>query len=451
MRSKLLKLRWLLPLVFLVLLGLAILLPPIVHNYEFPTTGDDTAHHLAVLDDVQFGHGFTDDFYHRYHGQTITGWMIDLTGANTDTFFLWFNFIGLFAIGLAIFIFASKLVNYYAGVFATLIAMFVFPGMMVYFQSGTVYNIINMYLLGLIGFGLLIYWVRTWKWYYGAGSLVMFLICGMVHSSTGFYILGTVGLFIVILAAYRVWRKQYGKAMWLGLFEAGVGITNFILPYFLLKDFADIVHGRSWFPPISAPTIAGFGSQLVLTSGLILMGLAAVFLVILYRRGHLHAPPMIGTTLLLLLCLVAVLGIGAFGGIGIDPNRFALDLSVSLGILTGCALGWVVKEDKTKQLVCLFTPIVLIGCVPLMMLWFGYNSSIRPADMEAVRYLNRLECSSYSVSSQIAPWVYERFLEKDYVAKDGDFVIYRTEPMTYQCRADSVQFRREKESVVATR
>ena len=52
------------------------------------------------------------------------------------------------------------------------------------------------------------------------------------------------------------------------------------------------------------------------------------------------------------------------------------------------------------------------------------------------------------MSSQVAPWVYERFLEKDYVAKDGDFVIYRTEPMTYQCRADSVHFWREKESVV---
>ena len=167
MKNRLLKVKWLLPLVFFVLLGLAIFLPPVVHGYEFPTMGDDTAHHLAVLDDVEFGHGFTDHYYHRYHGQTAVGWMIDITGADTDTFFLWFNFIGLFAIGLTIYLFASKLINGYAGVFSVLLAMFVFPGMLVYFQSGTIFNIMNMYIFGLIGLGLLVYWVRTWKWYYG--------------------------------------------------------------------------------------------------------------------------------------------------------------------------------------------------------------------------------------------------------------------------------------------
>ena len=86
---------------------------------------------------------------------------------------------------------------------------------------------------------------------------------------------------------------------------------------------------------------------------------------------------------------------------------------------------------------------LLIVVVPSLQTWFGYNSALSRADTEAVEWLNSLENSTYGVSSEVAPWIYGRYLEKEYEEEGGtDFYIWRSKPMTPRCDPNNVYYNR---------
>jgi hypothetical protein len=62
--------------------------------------------------------------------------------------------------------------------------------------------------------------------------------------------------------------------------------------------------------------------------------------------------------------------------------------------------------------------------------WFDYNSAVRPADREAITYMNTLDIDEYNCSPQVAYWIYDRFVEAKYSVNASGLLIVRSLPMT---------------------
>ena len=59
----------------------------------------------------------------------------------------------------------------------------------------------------------------------------------------------------------------------------------------------------------------------------------------------------------------------------------------------------------------------------------GYNSALEGVDITAIRYVNTLEGQTYSASDTVDHWIYDRYVEKQYVPQGGDILITRNLPM----------------------
>ena len=100
---------------------------------------------------------------------------------------------------------------------------------------------------------------------------------------------------------------------------------------------------------------------------------------------------------------------------------------------------------------------LLIVAIPSLISWFGYNSAMAEGDMQAVEWLNEqpaiwgendtilgypaqlwldvLPVGTYTCNGYTAPWIYDRFVNKEYVetVEGADFVVVRDKPMTPRC------------------
>lgn len=85
-------LRKILIIVVLVCFGVMIVLPPLLHGYVYPNSGDDTAFHLVYIDAIKNGEEATP----LYYGQVLVGypvaWLSNVTNWSVDQIFLWFNY-----------------------------------------------------------------------------------------------------------------------------------------------------------------------------------------------------------------------------------------------------------------------------------------------------------------------------------------------------------------------
>ena len=78
---------------------------------------------------------------------------------------------------------------------------------------------------------------------------------------------------------------------------------------------------------------------------------------------------------------------------------------------------------------------LLIVAIPNLITWFGYSSAMAESDMQAVEWLNEREHGIYTCNEHTAPWIYDRFVNKEYVetVEGADFVVVRDKPMTPRC------------------
>jgi hypothetical protein len=82
--------------------------------------------------------------------------------------------------------------------------------------------------------------------------------------------------------------------------------------------------------------------------------------------------------------------------------------------------------DRAISLVC---ALVVVCSVPMVDVYFDYNSAVKPIDLKAIEYINSLDGEYFSCSPEVAPWIYGRYLNKTY--KEGEFpYIDRNIPMT---------------------
>jgi hypothetical protein len=60
-----------------------------------------------------------------------------------------------------------------------------------------------------------------------------------------------------------------------------------------------------------------------------------------------------------------------------------------------------------------------------------------PADLKAIEYMNTLNGSTFTTSSQIQPMIYTRFTDKEYTYPEGDYIIYRSDVQSEQSNPNS--------------
>lgn len=452
--------------IYLAVFCLIIIAPPLVYGYIYPTTGDDSAMHLRVIDVVSRGE--TTNF--AYFGQAVTAHSISALnkwfGVSVDDLFLWFNYLALVAIGATLYYVLTKLVNRWAALLVIPLAIFCTQSILKVFQCGTIFHIINMYVILPLAIYFMVKWLTGDKVYQAVISLGLFSLFSVFHT-TALYLPFAIGLFFVLIIAYKLLKRNRNKLIKIVGFGTTVIGLNLVLSWPLLPSSQKVISeasksvvdaGKSivglpaatpiYDIPKLHPTIAGFLASYL--GFITLFVLAFSIAVLIAQRGKIKWSPTTKLLITSLVCFVLVLTPIIFMGLGPDPIRLALDLATIIAIITACLVGMTLTVNKKRLIVPIYSLLILVGVLPSLMGWFSYNSSMEHADIQTIEYLNRLDGRSYSCSTQVAPWIYNRWLEKDYLADgEGDFVIYRTKPMTARTDSSQFWFQYEKASMLA--
>ncbi len=355
-------------LAVLVLYTLVVFLPPIIHGYVYPNNGDDTAFHLAYFDGIRNG----DNSAPQYLGQNIVGfplvWISNVFGLSVDTLFLWFNFIMLWLVGISGFALIAKFVDWRAGLLAIPMVMFMTPSTMNLYDTGAVYDLVT---IGVILPLLLFSGMQLWssrKWYWAIPLLVLSGMVVMMHTTV---------IFKVIVAG-----NPTGE--------------------------------------VAIPTLAEFFGILLGYASVMMFAMALVFLV--WWHKNLSVDNKVKALAICFAIMVVAMTVLVFTGAIGWSLRIAIDLAILFPLFVACLLGIIIKIAKTKLVLYTSCLLVILVSMPIVVSYAQYNSAMKPIDMQAVAYVNSLPGEYYSCSSEVAPWIYDRFLNKEY--KDGEYRSY---------------------------
>ena len=387
----------------LVLVGflLLIILPPILYGYRYPNNGDDSAHHLQYFDSIIRGSPGTA----MYLGRLVVGyplvWLSNITNLSIDVLYLWFNFGTLLLMGIVAYKTVSLIFNWQAGLLTVPLVLFVTPSTLNLFDNGAVYDLITVGVLFPLFLLCSVYAVKTripWLWY-------------------------AVGLFPLLVSFHSISLVS----------SLSVDLSN--------SQLVIIPEGVV----VSVPQAIESGLGIIVEMSLFVAAVGCISLLLLFQRyKEIKIDRSQKMMLLLLFLTIVALGVFMVSGIGGIAMRFAVDLCIVLALFVGCLVGVVWQNTSSKVVLCVMVLLIVIGSVPVVKTYLSYNSALTPVDLEAIEYVNSLEGDYYSSSSEIAPWIYGRFVNKTY--KEGsDLYIYRSKPMTYATTRDSPYFWGDKD------
>lgn len=367
--------------VALVIFTLVIFLPPIVHGYVYPNNGDDAAFHLQRIEAI--GNG--EPVYTAYWGDAIVGypilWLNGITGASIDSLYMWFNFIVLWLVGVSVYVLLSSVISWQAGLLAIPLVVFWTPSTLNLFDFGGVFD------------------------------------------------LATVGVVLPLLLYCVLKVAKQGK------------LTMAVVPMAMLAVLLVGLHSmaillawsRDWSEP--AVPVVEFVSVLFGFVSMILLLVLAFIWFIMRKSIRMDAQEKM---LLGILAIVAIaLAPFTFYHITSFSVRFGIDLAIVLAMLTACLLGVVLKTNEAKSWAIAMAVVVVVLGLPLVTAYAGYNSAIRPADKDAITYVNSLDYANYNCSPEIAPWIYDRFVEAGYSENANGLLITRDTPMTERSNPES--------------
>jgi hypothetical protein len=367
----------------IAVLCLIILLPPALHGYIYPNIGDDSGMHLQYIQSLQQGED-TSQFYY-YFGQALIGypivWINQLTQIPVTDLFSWFNYLVLILVGLANYLLVSKLADWKAGIVAMFLMVFGVHTILNLFQSGTIFDLITV---GVI-VPLLLYCVICKRWMLiVAGILVVLAV--IVHS-TGISLISGLGRGGIILEP----SPSLGEflSVMLGYVPALIGVACIVYLIVKRKELKIDTNHKIVFISI----------------GLMMVGLIVL----------------------------------ASTSFTIAPFRFAVDLSVIVGMLIAILIGMSIKIDKSQLFTVCISGLVIVSSIPIIYSYSQYNSAIKLVDKQAIEYINGLDGDYYSCSPEVAPWIYGRYLNKEY--KQGEYpYIKRSEPMSPRTQTDNLYY-----------
>lgn len=197
-------------LVLLFALTIISIMPPILHDYIYPTAGDDSATHMMYfenmgrpVEDYYVGHPPV-PVYPLYYGQYIVGKLMNALPFDVPTSFLWFNYIVLalavWAVGMAV----ALAYGYYAGALASLL-VFGRSYLLTQFYWGVIFDIAGVAVLLPIMLLCLHKYDRGVGWKLGAvASGILFA----VFHANGKYLIALMPVFVAYEITWGIMRNK---------------------------------------------------------------------------------------------------------------------------------------------------------------------------------------------------------------------------------------------------
>jgi hypothetical protein len=370
------KMKKYLKYIILMIFVIVVILPALIYGYVYPNTSDDTAHHLQFIDSIKNENSSANVLY---YGRYIIGypiiWLNELTGISINWLFFWFNYAILILSGLVCFYVVYKLTNWQNGLLSMLFLIFVVPSVLGLFGSGAIFDLITLSIFMPLFIYCGIKSLFSKKWYFIVSAIILFVFCLGFHS-------------ISIVNNIGVKPEQNYETVNCGWFILGIlGIFN----------------------------------------GLFIIG--ALWKCLIYRKNIQYSKEL-KLALIGLVLLSVILIIGTFTKITPFSYRFALELSFVLGFIGVLLFGNSMQVGKGSLVTIFMVIIVIVGSLLSLRGYYSYNSAVTLADKEAFEYINSLQGDYFSCSPEVAPWIYERFINKKY--QEGAYpYIDRNIPMTW--------------------
>jgi len=404
-------------LVCFAIFALIVFLPPIIHGYVYPTTGDDSGMHLEIIKNQNL-------FDQLYYGYVLIGyplnWLSSVGGVSVNLLFMWFNYLVLFLIGVSFYFVISRLVNFQAGLFSLAIPFFVSLGIWWEFDYGMVFNLINM---GIVLPFLLYFSVKLFydfKFRYLVGVFSCGVLFSLLHS-TGIYL---APLLISLLLIYTVTKKIRNQKSDKKIFSAfGVlALVSISCVFWLFLKTNDIL------PQAVGQSFQGelfpiqFYIQGLSTISSVMLGYS-LYLMIDYK----NVKREVILVLVILVVLMVILLISTIG-ISPSPDRQIFDMAIIFGVATSICVGVVVSYKRSILFV--MSCLVIFGVLLNLSNWFDYHSAVKPIDVKAINYVNTLDADTFTVSPTVAVLIYKQFVNGKYIEGYADIFITRSKPMT---------------------
>ncbi len=429
------------PICFAIFI-LIVILPPIMYGYIYPNLGDDSATHLSRISKIVIGQPLVVE---RYGGYIYIGYPLvlvsNLTHISQMALWNWFNCLILIVVGAVFYFIVSKLFNWKFGLLA-LAMTFISASVLEYVYWGVVFNLINV----AIFMPMLIYLVSCWLVKRRIYQLVLILLLTaliVTFHTSGVYVPFTILLAVFIYIAYKIYKKERWLTapvlLGLGIVIVGVIGVALISRSYVIKQFVSL---------LTQLTHADVGSREEVMRNLsisfvpyimyfVTIPLIAILGVSLYALHGKWAKisGQVKSFLFMSVCLLVVLGLMGFAKLSTDPTRqevdFAIILSIVTILITCCAF------DTKWWFVWGF--LITWGVIYQMPAWCGNNSAVKSPDKQAIDYVNNSGFSSYSCSSTVSYWIYDKFTKVKY-SLDSNLLIIRNLAMTEQSTVGDVYY-----------
>ncbi len=435
-----------LTIIGLLLFCVVVFLPPIIHGYVYPNIGDDTSGQLAIFDSMQRG---IIRPQLQYLGYAIVGYPLvfvsSLVGVEINILFLWFNYTVLALVGVTLYLVMSKIAGSLTGWLSLLIVLFCTQGLLFQFYFGQIFNLINV---GLI-FPLLLYSATRYLVDRKRKQLISTLLLVALFSSfhtSGIYLPIIVGTTLLGYMIYCKIHKQkiYRRDVIFGLTIIMVATLVFVLAVFLPTMVQ--IRQYSGYEDTTSVLIAQLGHSMAVPIGNYMMSIVSVTVLVLSALAIVYAKEGKGNVetqservfALVLGSSIMVLGVVTFARLSVDPWRQALDLATIMALFIAFCVGLILRGQKTRAIMLVVVLSVGFGLWHNLPTWFDYNSAMRPVDLEALAYADKFE--TYSSSGTIAPWIYNRFTDAEWIGNEGDIVLMRNKPMTPRSDEDNIWY-----------
>ena len=165
----------------LLLYVIIMILPPLIHGYVYPNGGDDTAYHLKYFESLKTDEGGK----MLYLGRVMVGypllWFSDTFNLSIDALFLWFNYIALTGVGLAVYLLVSNLTDWKAGLVSIPLVMFCTVSTLRLFNTGAIFDLVTIGIFLPVSLLLVVKAIATRNKYYIIGTVLMGISVSYTH------------------------------------------------------------------------------------------------------------------------------------------------------------------------------------------------------------------------------------------------------------------------------
>jgi hypothetical protein len=443
MKQNIIRNKW--SILFLIIVSLILILPPIIYKYPYPSISDDPPAYIQVIDKVAHGDLLNSESYSYCYPTNVFGGesCIYRSAApafiglicriiHSDPFWTYyiFHYLALIGIALCVWLFCTKVFNKLTGYIGVLFVMFGATPVLRYSYYDQIFNITNLLGFGLMGCLALIYWLKTKRFYYALVSMMLFLIAVLFHSSTGLEIYMCVGFFLVSYVIYKAFRKAWKEVGRVGIYLSVFTLVCGALLWFLGTEAKGLLQGVLTGGSIKAD----YGINSVVPIYYFFTQDTSIILLLFATMAgwYLLRKRLIGIGIWMLVSFIFVFVVSVLIN-RFEPARSAQDLGIILLLAYSGLMGIALYHARTLPKIInakkTIIFIILVACVPTLYGWFQFHCAITPIDQKAIDFMNSHN-GSYSVSTQINPEIYELFVKNKYVPNGGDYTIYRSEPET---------------------